>query len=185
MSHTSDDVPFSHPVKVGTISHVPIELHIEANEAQRRRLARLWDIVSVEALTADLKIRRYKKDGVKVIGHVSAKVTQSCVVTLEPVEDVIEEEIDHILVPEGSALARVPANDEGEMVIDPEGPDLPDIFVGDSIDAGAIVAEFAALGLNPYPRRKDAAFSDHIETTAADDRKPSPFAVLKGLKVEK
>ncbi len=66
-----------------------------------------------------------EKDGVKVFGELRGRVTQACVVTLEPVESEIFEEIDQIFVPEGSALARMPANDEGEMIVDPDGPDLP------------------------------------------------------------
>ncbi len=70
----------------------------------------------------------------------------------------------------------------GEMVLDPDGPDLPETFTGDTIDAGDIVAEFAALAIDPYPRKPGAEFQDHIESTDATDKKPSPFAVLKDWK---
>lgn len=177
--------PFSYPVKVGHVSHNPIEVHVEADERERKALADLWDIESLEELVADLKIRRWKKDGVKVFGQIRGRAVQSCVVTLEPVETVIDEEIDQIYVPEGSVLARMPANDEGELIVDPEGPDLPETFFGDTIDVGAVVAEFAAMGLDPYPRKPGVEFVDHIESTTETDEKPSPFAVLKNLKREK
>lgn len=185
MSHNvSDRPPFSYKVKVGHVSHNPLEVHVEADERERKALAALWKVLSLEALSADLKIRRWKKDGVKVFGEIRGQVTQACVVTLEPVQSEIHEEIDQIFVPEGSSLARVPANDEGEMIIDPDGPDLPETFAGDTIDVGAIVAEFAAMGLDPYPRKPGVAFKEHIESSG-EERKPSPFAVLKGLKVDK
>lgn len=176
--------PFSHRVRVGQVSHNPLEVRIEADERERAALAELWDIVGVQALSAELKMRRWKKDGVKVIGTVHAEVTQACVVTLEPVPQVIDDEVEEVFVPEGSPLARMPANDAGEIVFDAEGPDLPEPFSGDEIDVGALVAEVAALALDPYPRKVDASFGGHVESDAADDRKPSPFAVLKGLKLD-
>lgn len=176
--------PFSYRVKVGHISHNPLEIRIEADDRERAGLARLWDIPGVEALTAELKLRRWKKDGVKVFGTVHAEVTQSCVVTLDPVHEVIDEEIDEIFVPEGSPLARLPANDQGEIMIDSDGPDLPEAFSGDTVDVGAVAAELVAMSLDPYPRKPGVEFGGHIEGTAGDDARPSPFAVLKGLKGE-
>ncbi|MGV3552461.1 YceD family protein [Rhizobium sp.] len=185
MSKEPDSGPaFSHRVKVAQVSHVPTELRIRADERQRAAIAKLWDILSVEALTADVKIRRWKKDGVKVIGTVHAEVTQACVVTLEPVPEVIDEEFEENFVPEGSALARIPANDAGEIVVDPDGPDI-ELFSGDEIDVGAFVAEMAAMALDPYPRKAGVEFAEHIEGDAAQDKKPSPFAVLKNMKLEK
>jgi len=180
-----DRPPFSYLVKVGHVSHNALDVHVEADARERQALAALWQVVSLETLSADLKIRRWKKDGVKVMGHIRGDVTQACVVTLEPVAYEIDEEIDQIYVPEGSALARIPANDQGEMIIDPDGPDLPETFGGDAIDIGAIVAEFAAMGLEPYPRKPGVEFASHIENPEGADAKPSPFAVLKGLKVDK
>jgi uncharacterized metal-binding protein YceD (DUF177 family) len=180
-----DKPPFSHQVKVARISHDPLEMHVEADAGARQALARLWNVVSLEALEADVKVRRWKKDGVRVIGEVRGSVTQACVVTLEPVRSEIDEEIDQIFVPEASPLARIPANDDGEIVIDPDGPDLPETFSGDVIDIGAIVAEFAAMGLDPYPRKPGVEFQEHLENVGEPERKPSPFAVLKNLKVDK
>jgi hypothetical protein len=183
--NASDKPPFSYLVKVGHVSHNPLEVHVEADQRERQGLAELWKVLSVDALSADLKIRRWKKDGVKVFGRIGGKVTQACVVTLDPVQSDIDEEIDQIYVPEGSVLARVPANDQGEMIIDPDGPDLPETFTGDQIDVGAIVAEFAAMGLDPYPRKPGVEFEPHIENSGGTDSKPSPFAVLRQPKVDK
>jgi uncharacterized metal-binding protein YceD (DUF177 family) len=177
--------PFSYRIKVGHVSHNPIEVRIAADAHERAELARLWNILGVEVLTAELKIRRWKKDGVKVIGTVHAEATQACVVTLDPVAEVIDEEIEEIFVPEGSSLARIPANDAGEIIVDPDGPNLPEQFTGDEIDVGAFVAEIAAMALDPYPRKPGVEFGARIEDDAADAGKPSPFAVLKNLKLEK
>ena len=133
-------------------------------------------------LEADLQVARWKKDGVKIKGEVRAKIVQACVVTLEPVESLIEEPVEAIFVPEGSRLARIAANDSGEMVLDPDGPDIPDVFTGDTIDAGGVVAEHVAMAIDPYPRKQGASFGERIESTDKDDARPNPFAALKDWK---
>ncbi|HEX8047901.1 DUF177 domain-containing protein [Rhizobium sp.] len=180
----SDETPFSYPVKVGHISANPVEVRLKADSRELEGLAKLWNVLSVPKLEADLKIARWKRDGVRLKGNVRAKIVQACVVTLEPVESDIDEDFEQIFVPEGSKLARVPSVDAGEMVLDPDGADLPETFTGDTIDAGAAVAEFAALAIDPYPRKPGIEFEDHIEDTGEDDKKPSPFAVLKDWKKE-
>lgn len=177
-----DDVPFSYPVKVGHISANPVEVHIEADEEERAGLARLWRIPQVKSLKAVMTVARWKKDGVRVKGHVTAEIVQSCVVTLEPVEAAISEDFEQLYVPEGSKLARLTTGEQGEMVLDPEGPDLPESFAGDSIDAGAAVAECVAMAIDPYPRKPGVEFAAHIEDDGENERKPSPFAVLKDWK---
>ncbi len=178
-----DETPFSYLVKVGHISANPVEVTISANADERAGLAKLWSILDVKALSATFEVRRWKRDGVRLKGRVTADIVQACVVTLDPVESHIDEPVEVIFVPEGSKLARLPtATESGEMLLDPDGPDAPEIFAGDSIDAGEVAAEHVALAIDPYPRKSDVDFGGHIESTDKDDRKPSPFAVLKDWK---
>jgi len=181
-SNTNDPREFSYLVRVGHISANPVQVHVEADERERAGLADLWRVEAVNKLSADLQIARWKKDGVRIKGHVSGELVQACVVTLEPVVSHIAPAIDQIYVPEGSKLARIVLDGAGEMVLDPEGPDLPEQFTGDTIDAGALVAEFAALDIDPYPKKEGVAFSGHIESMVEEEKKPSAFAVLKDWK---
>ena len=175
--------PFSFPVKVGHISANPVTVRLEANERELADLAKLWQVLAVRSLTAELQINRWKRDGVRIKGRVRAEITQACVVTLDPVDSVVDEAIEQVFVPEGSKLARVVSGETAEMVVDPDGPDLPEQFAGDTIDAGEVVAEFAALAIDPYPRKPGIDFPDHIESDAeAPSGRPNPFAVLKDWK---
>ncbi len=178
----NDDAPFSYLVKVGHISANPVRIGLAASPDELKALAKFWNVVSVEYLKSELQVTRWKKDGIKIKGEVQAAITQSCVVSLEPVSSVINEQIEQIFVPEGSKLARMVTNEEGEIVLDPDGPDIPDQFTGDTIDVGVVVAEFAALAIDPYPRKPDVDFGGYGQTTPEEDKKPSPFAVLKDWK---
>lgn len=178
----ADASAFSYLVKVGHVSANPVRVHVEADARECKALADVWRVEAVNRLSAELQINRWKKDGIRIRGQVDGEVVQACVVTLEPVVSEIRQEIDQIFVPEGSKLARIVTDEAGEMILDPDGPDLPETFVGDTIDAGAVVAEFAALGIDPYPKKPGAQFAGHIESDGADDRRPSPFAALKDWK---
>lgn len=174
---------FSYPVKVGNISANAVTVKLEADARELAALAEVWQVEAVKSLKAELQIARWKKDGVRVKGEVEAEIVQSCVVTLEPVESTIKEHLEQIFVPEGSKLARIVTNEASEMVLDPDGPDLPEAFTGDTIDAGAVVAEFAALAIDPYPRKPGIEFKDHIEGDPDEKAgRPNPFAVLKDWK---
>lgn len=173
---------FTYRVKVGHVSANPVQVRVAADARERGGLATLWEVEAVNRLEAELQIARWKKDGVRIKGRVTGEIVQACVVTLEPVVTAIDQEIDQIFVPEGSKLARIVLDGAGEMVLDPDGPDLPEPFVGDTIDAGALIAEFAALGIDPYPKKPGVNFAGHIESDVEEEKKPSAFAVLKDWK---
>ncbi|MGN6550894.1 MAG: DUF177 domain-containing protein [Pararhizobium sp.] len=172
------DVPFSYPVKVGHVSANPVTVTIAADADERAALAQSWNVLEVGELAAEMQVSRWKRDGVRVKGRCHARLTQACVVTLEPVEAVIDEPFEALFVPEGSRLAR-PDLDGGEVVVDPDGPDMPEPFSGDTIDVGAVVAEFAALAIDPYPRKPGAEFAPAAEGAEGEEEGASPFARLK------
>lgn len=174
-----DEPAYSFRVKVGHVAVNPVQVTMTADAAERARIAGVWQVGEVRSFTATAAISRWKRDGVRVKGKVEATVVQACVVTLEPVEQQISEDFEALFVPETSRLARVPLDETGELFLDPDGPDLPETFSGDSIDVGAVAAEFAALAIDPYPRKEGATFAGHVEDDGAAG-KISPFAVLKG-----
>jgi uncharacterized metal-binding protein YceD (DUF177 family) len=166
-----------HMVSVARLPQNGMPLKLTANEKERLALAKTHDLVSVHSFKADLLIKKWRKDGVKITGHVAADITQNCVITLEPLDARIEHEIDAVFVQEGSKLARPPLSDDGEMIIDYDGADIPETFSGDAIDVGALAEEFFGLAIDPYPRKSGAVLSAALEVEK-DTPKPSPFAKL-------
>ncbi len=177
-----DDAAFSFEVKVSHVSANPITVRISADQADLKRLGQQWGVPQVLSFDAELVLGRWKRDGIRVKGHVSSSIVQDCVVTLDPVAQQIEEDFEAVFLPENSRLAKRGLDGNGEMFLDPGGPDLPEVFSGDSIDVGAVAAEFAALSIDPYPRKEGLDYTDRLESDPAKDKKPSPFAVLQGLK---
>ena len=172
-----------HMVSVARLPQNGMPLTLKANEKELRALAKAHDLVSVQSFAAELLVKKWRKDGVKITGKVTAEITQTCIVTLEPLASHVESEIDALFVLEGSKLARPQLSPDGEILIDFDGDDLPEIFSGDSIDAGAVAEEFFGLAIDPYPRAPGAVLEERV-VEPAEAAKPSPFAILIKLRKE-
>jgi hypothetical protein len=156
MKHTVEKSPITFEVNVARLPKNGMPLIIEATEAQRAALAEIHELVSVERLRADLVVTSWKRNGIQVRGRVKADIVQSCVVTLDPVEGKVDEEVSAVFLPEDSKLGRESFGLGGEIMIDVDGPDSPETFSGDRIDVGALAEEFFGLGIDPYPRKQGA-----------------------------
>jgi uncharacterized metal-binding protein YceD (DUF177 family) len=173
--------PWSVPVKRAEILETGRHFHLVADATTRAAVARLAGVVAMPRLEAELEVTLQGHGGLRVAGGVTATVEQTCVVTLEPVENEIDEPIDLVFVPADSAVAGPLAADEhGEIEIPAD--DQPEVLVDDTVDLGAIATEFVVLGVDPYPRKPDAVFEAPEE---ADDGKAQPFAALAALKQQK
>lgn len=148
--------PISFPVNIRRLPKKGLPVTIHADEAQRAGLAALHGIESVERFEAKLLVLAWKGDGVVVRGTIEADITQSCVVTLEPLKAQIRETVEEFLVPEQSSLTRPDLQEGGEILLDAEGADSPETFQGDTMDAGVLAEEIFTLAIDPYPRKPDA-----------------------------
>lgn len=166
--------PISFPVSVRRLPQRGFPLVIEANAEQRARLAEEHHLLSVDRFRAELLITTWNRGGIKVTGTVEATIVQACIVTLEPIPATISESIDAIFVPETSPLAK-PDFVDGELFLAADGPDGPEPFDGESIDAGQLAEEYFAFGIDPYPRKEGAS----VPTPEESDPEASPFAKLR------
>lgn len=174
--------PISRPVTVSVLPASGFDLTIDANESERAALAAAHDLVGVHRFRADLEIKRWRKDGVRVRGRIQAKIEQSCVVTLEPLESGIDATFDAVFLPDGSKLRR-PLDSDGALLIDPDGPDAPETFENGILDAGAVAEEFFELEIDPFPRAPAAELSRAAESAdEGSDTRENPFAELRALK---
>jgi uncharacterized metal-binding protein YceD (DUF177 family) len=156
------DNEFSRVVRVEPLPRDGIEMDIEADATEREKLAALNGLPAIAHFSASFRIKKWMR-GVEVEGELSARVTQTCVVSLEPFEIDIEEPIDVRFLP------GAPADSIEE--------DAPDPLVDGRIDLGAIASEFLTLSLDPYPRKPGVAFEPPTEADAPD----SAFARLRAL----
>jgi uncharacterized metal-binding protein YceD (DUF177 family) len=164
---------WSVPVAVKDIPDAGLHLAIEAPAATRAGVAELAEVRDLPRLSAVFDLTR-QGSGVHLSGQVSARVGQTCVVTLEPIESAVEEAVDLTFAPASgtqtepkSARKRAHGGDEP-----------PEPLMNGRLDLGALATEFLILGIDPYPRKPGAQFAP----LKPDDAGEQPFAALQTLK---
>ncbi|MCV0396375.1 MAG: DUF177 domain-containing protein [Rhizobiaceae bacterium] len=173
--------PIAWEIDVRRLPEKGMPVRISADARQRALLADIHDLMAVDSLEADLLVRAWRRDGVKVSGRVTAKIVQRCIVSLQPVNAEIDTDVEALFVPEGSRLARPELDEGGEILLSAEGPDAPEPFEGDRIDVGAVAEEFFALAIDPYPRAAGAEEAASYSTEAGSGGDEKPFAALRKL----
>ncbi|EJF87927.1 hypothetical protein ME1_00891 [Bartonella vinsonii subsp. arupensis OK-94-513] len=172
----------AYPISVRSLPAKGIKVSICANQEECTHLAENHDLVEVKSCEGKFHIFPWKKRGVRVKGLLWARIIQLCVVTLEPLENMLSENIEVVFVPEDSHLVKPKTvEDTGELFLDAEGLDTPEVFYGDKIDIGAVMEEFFELSINHYPR-KEGVKARVIENLEETERKSSPFSVLESWK---
>jgi hypothetical protein len=121
---------------------------IEANEDERAALARRFGLLGLDALSAagriDVAARGRRA---RLTATLKADATQVCVVSLEPVSSMIEEQFS-VTYDRDAGRRRI----ESEQEFDIDAEDPPDPLPEDGIDVGEAVAEHLGIALDPYPR---------------------------------
>ena len=162
---------WSVPVGLEEIPETGLHRDIEAPAEARAAIAKLAGLRELPQLTAAFDLVR-RGAGVLVSGHVQARVGQTCVVTLEPIESALDEPIEVEFAP-GSAAAQKPAAKALDAADEP-----PETLVDGRLDLGALATEFLMLGIDPYPRKPGAEFAPPKTAEAGEH----PFAALAALK---
>jgi uncharacterized metal-binding protein YceD (DUF177 family) len=169
--------PWSVPVIVAQIPDTGLHREIEADRATRDAMAAVAGLREILSASASLDLTLEKAGRVHVAGRVRARVGQTCVVSLDPIENDIDEAIDLIFAPPEQIRELAELVDEAAES-DTEIPDPPEPIVNGVIDLGRLATDALFLGIDPYPRRPDAVFEPMIESPDPEDH---PFAALKAL----
>lgn len=165
--------PWHVPVARDDIDENGKHFALEAGDAERAAVAGLAGLRALPRLHADFDVTR-QGAGLRVRGRLVATVGQTCVVTLEPLTNEIDESVDLLFMPAPAADSGEAAS--SEAAAEPKWDD-PEPLVGGVVDLGAIATEFLVLGLDPYPRKAGAKFEPPPQRQGDE----SPFAGLAGL----
>lgn len=152
-----------------------------ADAAECAALAARYAVPAVRALSYAAQAAPWGPGGWRIHGAVTAALTQVCVVTLEPVETSFTEPFERFFAPP----ARL---DAAADLLDPDGEETVEPL-GETLDLGEIAAEAAALAIDPYPRKPEAAFDGALTgppgVAPLTDEAARPFAGLATLKAGK
>jgi Large ribosomal RNA subunit accumulation protein YceD len=164
---TSGMVPELHrPIATDWIGRKGFESTVIASSSECEALARRFGIPAIHSLHCRFRLTAAPAASFEAVGHLTARVVQTCVITLVEFEAEVEERFSLRFVPEGTETDNP----------DPESEDeVP--YVGTTLDLGEAAAEQLALALDPYPHKPGAALPEEPAGEAG-----RPFAALARLR---
>jgi uncharacterized metal-binding protein YceD (DUF177 family) len=163
---------FSRPLDVTRVPLQGSTERISAEPAECAALAARFGLPAIHSLAAELKVSRWRGEGLKIEGRFSADLDQICVVSLEAFRSMLSDAFESYFLPAG----RKGGKDEAAIE---EGDAEP--FENGVIDMGEAVAEAMALALDPYPKKPGISFDNIVEDTDSSQEQ-NPFAGLSRLK---
>jgi uncharacterized metal-binding protein YceD (DUF177 family) len=163
---------FSRIERADTIGAEPRGVAITADADERGALARRFDLIAIDRLTASYTLRR-DAAGIAAEGRVMADVIQACSITGDPLTATIDEPVALRFVESGESGAEAVELVDGDLDVVP--------YDGGAIDLGETAAETMALALDPFPRGPgaDAALR---EAGVLSEEEAGPFGALAVLK---
>ena len=172
--------PWRVPVAVAQIPETGLHRNLEADQAIRNAVADVGGLREVLSVQASFDVTPKSGGRFHVAGRVGARIGQACVVTLEEIENDIDEPIDLIFAPPEQIPQMAALVDEAAQGGE-ETPDPPEPIENGMIDLGRVATDALYLAVDPYPRKPGAVFEPVVEAADPEDH---PFAALKALKAE-
>lgn len=172
--------PWRVPVVTLQIPESGLHRELEADAAVRKAISDVGALREVLSAHASFDVMPKSGGRFHVTGNVRARVGQTCVVTLDPIESDIDEPIDLLFappeqIPDLADLIDDTAEHHGETA------DPPEPIANGIIDLGRLATDALLLAIDPYPRKPGAVFEHEI---TAPDPEDHPFAALKALQAK-
>lgn len=169
-----------------TLDDKGIETTITADEEARAALARRLSVDAINALSATLGVRPSVGGVVEVTGRFTANITQTCVVSGDPIDTTIEDNVEGWFADREKTLSFAKARQErdtkkGHVEVEMlDEREAPEEMVNGHIDLGELVTQHLSLAINPYPHKEGVSFESGDDQPMK--RAENPFDALKALK---
>jgi uncharacterized metal-binding protein YceD (DUF177 family) len=179
LSGEIDRPPLSRIVRIDAVRDGEERL-IAVNPAERAAIAALLDLARLDQLLFACRFQRRGEGRLLVQGTLEASVTQTCVVSLEPIASKLQVAVEIEFWPAPLVEQLIASADETAshgMV------DWPEPIAEGKIDLGPVIYETLATALDPYPRREGASFEwSNAGEDGSTEQAVNPFAALAQLK---
>lgn len=189
---TNNKPEFSRLFEVEKISEDGETVKLKALKNECAALAKRFKVQELKYLKAEFDLVKKSNGKVHMEGYFTANIVQSCVVTLEPVTNHVKGELDVVFCDEAEIarrdkeLAKEFVDDDGVVSIASFDKSEIEPIVGGVIDLGEVIAQHLMMGIDPYPRKEGAVFTDVTPNKHAGEfgltTSENPFAVLASLK---
>jgi uncharacterized metal-binding protein YceD (DUF177 family) len=179
MSNDADRTPISRQLKVDEIRD-GASGETDATPTEMADIASMLDLVGLGSLSLTYRFRHGGGGRLRLTGRLKAAATQTCVVSLDPVEVSLD-------VPVEVEFWPVSMIEELEQSAEEPGgsglSDWPEPIAGGRIDLGPVIYETLATALDPYPKQEGVSFDwPQGAPERGEASEASPFAALAELK---
>lgn len=165
---------WSIPIRLDNVPDDGLHVAVAADAATCAAVAKLVGVDAVLRLEVDFEVVRHGQAGMAVMGGITARVRQTCVLTLDIIENDVNEPVGvTFAVPSGDAEVV-----SGEVVIVAEADNAPEPLVNGTADLGLLATEYLMLAIDRYPRKPGVEF----QPPPSPDPGGSPFDALAVLK---
>ena len=168
----TEGLPLSHSYNLARLGNAGDRVEFAADDDQRAAIASWSDVVAVDRLEVRVEIRKLSASRFGLNFHLTADVSQACVVTLEPVKSHLEHKFDRELHFVGGSIRHKAPESGPELVLDVGLEEGPEEIHSLHYDLAVPVLEEYNLALEPYPRCPGVEFAPPSDP---EDRPQSPF----------
>ena len=183
---------FSYFVESSDIGDQPVHIEVSMPDKVAKALCKRLGIHSIKELKADITLERNNLNkAIFVHGSIHAKICQKCVISTDPVHEIIDDEFEAWFTDRNQVLSFVKAKRERmsrkELKDQPimEESDDPEVIIDGKIDLGELITQNLSLSLDEYPRLTGAEYDNKCGgdlKEAPEGTYDNPFAALKDWK---
>ena len=185
---------FPYTIQVDKIKSDAQTFEFEASEEQCQALAQRYGILGIKSLKVQIDVKRQNAVVILAKGQFEAIVIQECVVSLDPVETLLKEDVEGFFTDRDDTVSfakikhkHIQENHDPETSFLDEEDD-PEKVIDGQIDLGELVAQHLSLSLPAYPRKEGVVYDKGDENVSSgegdtkDKKRHNPFAALEALK---
>ncbi|MEM7751436.1 MAG: DUF177 domain-containing protein [Pseudomonadota bacterium] len=165
---------FAWSVGLADISEDGLSATNLATNDERRAIADALAVTRCDLVSCSYDVKALHGNRFKASGLIRATFEQVCVVTLDPIEQSLEIDLN---------VEFWPSSQLGSLTEEYDEPDRddPEPIVDGQLEIGRVVYELLAANIDPYPRSPDAEL-ERSSSNGKGDEPDNPFAVLADLK---
>jgi len=182
-----------YPFHVESLSSSGKTLHMKAEDKFLKPIAERLQVLKVKSLEVECKLSTQNGGHIlNIQGRFKAEIVQECVVTLKPIESIIEDDFEAWYADHEKAVSfnrakhQIESLECGDEIQILEEKEDPEALIDGQVDLGEVAIQFLSLTINPYPRAEGAGDEGALTIEQAKSVKslssverPNPFAALK------
>ena len=182
---------FSYPIFIADLKGNTQKFTLNPNAVECKAIAKRIDVEAIETLKCEGTAEIVDEYILYIHGKFKVKVHQLCVVSLEKIENIVEDEFEGWFADKARIASFKKAQQELEAkknsleIVMSDEKDDPEPLENGAADAGELFVQFLSLAIDPYAHKEGISLEQLEGVTQSAKHKTgvietqNPFAALK------